>query len=159
MKRSLGDRLVAEYASRLDSALILAISSEYHDDSQDDETAARATLNALADAATSGQQPTIPASFQNNEIEGAPSSVGTTTTDEEEVERAFRDWSLQERDTKSTSSNEEEDSKDVFSSTINATDPISFLKSLFPRRDRVELDLAFQDSSESIEVSYSWQLV
>ena len=152
---SLGERLLSDYAPALDSALILAISFEYDDGSPDGETAARSTLNALLVAAATVEPDIHINNLGNGHIvngrEDTSSSNSTGTTDEEEVERAFRDWAIQEKEDDSSSSNDD-NLKDTLTDTMNTIDPISFLKSLFPKRDRIELDLAFQDAQEDIEV-------
>lgn len=107
---SLVDRLVAEYSSTLDTALIYAIASDC-DGSEESEAAAHATLRAVGHAGTSA---------------------------DDDAEKAFREWTLQD-----------------VPETHDTLDPISFLKSLFPRRQTVELDLAFQDANEDVEVSGS----
>ena len=137
------DTLVAEYGGRLDSSLILAICSEY-----DDEIEARGVLRALADnAGASTSQMTL----DTNPVDDSGSSVSGSTlaTDDDQVERAFQDWTTSQHDDDRSS---QSSAPDV--SLDRESDPISFLKGLFPRRERIELDLALQDAGLDVEVCH-----
>lgn len=189
----IADGLLAEYASRLDSSLILAIAAEIDPTSKDSEQEARATLSALADAASdqgdahdyvqppaSGSQQQHPAnghlanlrtddtdgtsSIEEKSVDTAPSTTTTATsditdgtspasTDEEAVERAFREWSLGEHEDLQDDSDPKKDySNGTPTFAQLARDPIAFLRTLFPKRERIELQLALEDAGEDVEV-------
>jgi hypothetical protein len=165
---SLGDRLAQEYSSRLDSALVLAICSEYTDD---EESAARSTLDTLAAESSNGVDTTSAgagAATDDAQSSSGSASKSSAATDEEIVERAFRDWTLStseiqdstvaDSSASSSSLNSFYDSGDGFkalsseSNNASTNDPVTFLKNLFPRRQTVELELAYQDAGEDVEV-------
>lgn len=163
---SLSERLLSEFSPKLDSALILAIAADANnggDDHQEQHEAdARATLQALADATS--EETYNPLDNIGNDAAAAQdalsattdtastltSTTTSTTDDEEAVERAFQAWSIED-----SQLDDEESHKDliVFSQTDASLDPISFLKNLFPKRERIELQVAFEDAGEDIQVS------
>jgi hypothetical protein len=108
-------------------------------------------------------------------------------TDDEAVERAFREWTLAEEehqqeeassatspvDATTFSSQAPGHSSDdaerpsqlrrtssrptprvgsSISQTASTDDPITFLKNLFPKRERIEIQLALEDAGEDVEV-------
>ena len=252
---SLSDALLAEFSSKLDSSLILAIAAEIDPAAPSSEQSARETLSALAQAASEqgdaheyeqedyayadggGSSPppatapggsrqlltpagaagasggeassarssgiesedgTAPASMASSVVSLATtaSTTGTGTTDteaasyatdDEAVERAFREWTLAEEEDKQeeassatapaeagASSPEPGHSSDdvgrpsqlrrtssrppprVGGSTAQTAitdDPITFLKNLFPKRERIEIQLALEDAGDDVEVS------
>ena len=185
------DALLAEYASRLDSSLILAIAAEIDPSSPESEQEARTTLAALAEAAADQgdahdyvqqqQQPPSSAqsgvnshpaanlriddtdgtsSIEDKSVDTAPSTATTATTDgtspastdEEAVEKAFREWSLGEEEDPHNFDTKKDYSNGAPSFALLASDPISFLKTLFPKRERIELQLALEDAGQDVEV-------
>lgn len=115
-------------------------------------------------------QLTQPGLSYTDDDRSTTTSTTLSTTDDEEVERAFRDWSLRESG-EYTSDGEEIDilpsaslkrndgsaatttpTSKGYDSPVNASDPISFLKTLFPKRQRLELDLMLQDHENDVEV-------
>lgn len=247
------DALLAEFSSKLDSSLILAIAAEIDPSAPSSEQSARETLSALAQAASeqgdaheyeqedyayaggspppaasaSGSQlkhllsPT-PATGASGEASSARSSgiesedgtapasmtssvaslatTASTTgtgatdteaasyaTDDEAVERAFREWTLAEEEdqreqatppappTDGASSGSQQSghsTNDVerpsqlrrtssrpqprlggsAAQDTSTDDPITFLKNLFPKRERIEIQLALEDADVDVEV-------
>lgn len=157
---TLSERLLSEFSPRLDSALVLAIAADAGDGDQD-EADTRATLQALADATSESSYDEVPTrsivDINDNDdtsesTNTEATSLSTANTDDEAVERAFQAWTIED------SQLDEETQKDLsadFTSQSSATvslDPISFLKNLFPKRERIELQVAFSDAGEDVEV-------
>lgn len=197
---NISDALLAEYASRLDSSLILAIAAEIDPTSQASKDEARSTLTALADAASdlgdahdyvqpASNSATLPqqsngnghhadlriddtdgtSSIEDKSVDTAPSTVTTTTAtssvtgqtsppsvDEDAVDRAFKEWTLGEQDDGDPHSPGYPKQPFVGSPDFvhMASDAISFLKTLFPKRERIELQLALEDAGQDIEVGF-----
>lgn len=179
---SLGERLLPVYEHRLDSSLILAICSEYDDDDHEDpaqssnaEQQARSTLDALSEAAaattttldeeaasasqawdnadaSSTTMTSVSDAAAGSTKDQTSSAAATTDEDEHDVERAFRDWTLQDDARAITDSNDHGIVHQSYQDYDALSDPISFLKNLFPKRQRVELDLALQDAHGDVEV-------
>lgn len=159
---SLADRLVSSY-STLDSALVLSIISDFE---EDQEAEARQILDALAAESSS----TIPSTSTSGHAEVAPSlsyseetasnSGATTSTDEEEAERLFREWSLQDAGTPEQEEQQLKEDATNGSAYVtersreleNAATPLSFLKNLFPKRDQLELTLTLDDAQGDVAV-------
>ena len=249
---ALSDALLAEFSSKLDSSLILAIAAEIDPSAPSSERSARETLSALAQAASEqgdaheyeqedyayagGSSPpsasapggsrqlltpagaagasgeassarssgiesedgTTPASMASSVASLATTASTTGTgatdteaasyaTDDEAVERAFREWTLAEEEdeqeaapstsssanaTTSSGAGAGQSSDDAErpsqlrrtssrppprvgrsnSQTASTDDPITFLKNLFPKRERIEIQLALEDAGDDVEV-------
>lgn len=162
---TLSERLLAEFSSKLDSALILAIAADAKDDNdhQDQKEAdARATLQALADATTEDTYSAPYNSALQDSLSDSTATLDTastltsTTTDDEAIERAFQEWSIEE----SQLDDDKEGHKDLNAiytdsdaSHTASLDPISFLKSLFPKRQHIELQVAYSDAEDDIQTT------
>lgn len=161
----LSERLLADFSPRLDSALVLAIAADAAHGDGDQESAeanARVTLQALADAVDDEPysnatilKPVLDMSDNETESATEATSIATTATDDEAVERAFQAWTIE--DSRLDDDAEPKDLNATFESGWSATadlDPISFLKNLFPKRERIELQVAFSDANDDVEVGF-----
>jgi len=165
---SLSERLLSEFSPRLDSALVLAIAADADNASGDhqdqSEADARATLQALADATSeeSYNPPYVPSAQQDAMSEDTAttetaSTLTSTTTDDEAVERAFQEWSTEDSQLEDDDAHKDLNVMYTGNDNLNniSLDPISFLKNLFPKRERIELQVAYSDADEDIQVGQS----
>lgn len=162
---TLSERLLDEFSPRLDSALVLAIAADADSatgDRDQHEADARATLQALADATSeeSYPPPDIASAHQDDVSEDTAttetaSTLTSTTTDDEAVERAFQEWSTEDSQLDDDTAHKDLNAIYTENDDVNnaSLDPISFLKNLFPKRERIELQVAYSDAEDDIQVS------
>jgi hypothetical protein len=163
---TLSERLLQEFSPKLDSALIMAIAADVDEADHDGGMAARSTLLALAEATGDDNysQSSSTTLINNNDAEmdrfsenasTATTETTTATTDEEAVERAFEAWTVEE--SQMDDQREKELSLPLLDSNsdmeVSQQDPVSFLKNLFPKRDRIEIQVALDDVGQDVEVS------
>jgi hypothetical protein len=163
---TLSERLLDEFSPRLDSALVLAIAADADSagggDRDQHEADARATLQALADATSeeSYNPPDVPSAqdeVMSEDTATTESASTLTTTDDEAVERAFQEWSTEDSQLDDDAAHKDLNLIYTENDSMNnaSLDPISFLKNLFPKRERIELQVAYSDADYDIQVSQS----